>query len=191
MRIMPDIPSLLDRLRGRLVVSCQALPCEPLHGPEHMSAMALSAIAGGAGGIRCEGPDDVRAIRSVTDLPVIGLWKAGADGVYITPTLEHALAVADAGADIVALDATARPRPDGRTLSETLRELSLRGIPVMADVATLAEGVAAAAAGARVISGAHLLLHQAAVQVALMTGHEAPVDDMRAALRAAVPAAGL
>lgn len=151
MRIMPDIPSLLDRLRGRLVVSCQALPGEPLHGPEHMSAMALSAIAGGAGGIRCEGPDDVRAIRSVTDLPVIGLWKAGADGVYITPTLEHALAVADAGADIVALDATARPRPDGRTLSETLRELSLRGIPVMADVATLAEGVAAAAAGATLV----------------------------------------
>ncbi|MEI5583772.1 MULTISPECIES: N-acetylmannosamine-6-phosphate 2-epimerase [unclassified Agromyces] len=148
---MHHIPSLLDRLRGRLVVSCQARAGEPLHGPEHMTAMALSAIAGGAGGIRCEGPDDVRAIRSATDLPLIGLWKAGHEGVYITPTLEHALQVAEAGADLVAIDATARPRPDGRTLEETIAELTARGVAVMADVSTLDEGIAAARAGAAVV----------------------------------------
>ncbi|MRG60734.1 putative N-acetylmannosamine-6-phosphate 2-epimerase [Agromyces sp. CFH 90414] len=144
--------SLLDDLRGRLVVSCQAYPGEPLHGPGHMTAMALSAIAGGAAGIRCEGPDDVRAIRAATTLPVIGLWKVGHEGVYITPTLDHALRVADAGADLVAIDATARPRPDGRTLAETIGALHERGIAVMADVATFAEGLAAADAGADVVS---------------------------------------
>lgn len=151
MRTMHHIPSLLERLRGRLVVSCQARAGEPLHGPAHMTAMALSAIAGGAGGIRCEGPDDIRAIRGATDLPIIGLWKSGHDGVYITPTLEHAVQVAEAGADLVAIDATARPRPDGRTVTETIAELASRGVAVMADVATLDEGIAAARAGAVVI----------------------------------------
>ena len=148
---MHHIPSLLERLRGRLVVSCQARAGEPLHGPEHMTAMALSAIAGGAGGIRCEGPDDIRAIRAATDLPIIGLWKSGHDGVYITPTLDHAVQVAEAGADLVAIDATARPRPDGRTVTETIAELASRGVAVMADVATLDEGIAAARAGAVVV----------------------------------------
>ncbi|QIG41344.1 N-acetylmannosamine-6-phosphate 2-epimerase [Microbacterium sp. 4R-513] len=144
--------TLLESLRGRLVVSCQAQPGEPLHGPDHMTAMALSAVAGGAAGIRCESPTDIRAIRAATRLPLIGLWKQGREGVYITPTLEAALAVADAGADIVALDATGRARPDGRTIRDTIAELAARGIPVMADVATLGEGVLAAAAGASVVS---------------------------------------
>ena len=151
MRTMHHIPSLLELLRGRLVVSCQARAGEPLHGPAHMTAMALSAIAGGAGGIRCEGPEDIAAIRGVTDLPLIGLWKAGHDGVYITPTLDHALQVADAGADLVAVDATGRPRPDGRTLGETIAELTAHGVAVMADVSTLDEGIAAARAGAVVV----------------------------------------
>ncbi|WP_022891271.1 N-acetylmannosamine-6-phosphate 2-epimerase [Agromyces subbeticus] len=149
---MPHISTLLNGLRGRLVVSCQAQPGEPLHGPEHMTAMALSALAGGAAGIRSESPADIRAIRAATDVPLIGLWKQGRDGVYITPTLDAALEVAAAGADLVALDATARPRPDGRSLVETIEALSERGIPVMADVATLSEGVAAASAGATVVS---------------------------------------
>lgn len=149
---MPHIQSLLEDLRGRLVVSCQAQPGEPLHGPDHMTAMALSAVAGGAAGIRCESPSDIRAIRAAVDLPLIGLWKQGREGVYITPTLEAALAVAEAGADLVAIDATVRPRPDGRRLDETIDELSRRGIPVMADVSNLAEGIAASAAGAAVVS---------------------------------------
>lgn len=152
MRTMHQRTDLLDRLRGRLVVSCQALAGEPLHGPTHMTAMALSALAGGAAGIRCESPADIRAIRTATDVPLIGLWKQGHEGVYITPTLDAALAVADAGADLVAIDATMRPRPDGRTLAETIAALADLGIPVMADVATVAEGLAAAEAGAVVVS---------------------------------------
>ncbi|WAB84364.1 putative N-acetylmannosamine-6-phosphate 2-epimerase [Microcella daejeonensis] len=149
---MPDTSTLLDHLRARLVVSCQAQPGEPLHGPDHMTAMALAALAGGAAGIRCESPADIRAIRAVTTVPIIGLWKQGRDGVYITPTLDAALRVAEAGADLVAIDATARLRPDGRSLAETIAALAERGIPVMADVATVSEGVAAASAGAAVVS---------------------------------------
>ena len=117
-----------------------------------MTAMALSALAGGAAGIRCESPADIRAIRAATEVPLIGLWKQGRSGVYITPTLEAALEVAEAGADLVALDATARPRPDGRSLAFTIAALTERGIPVMADVATVSEGLAAASAGASVVS---------------------------------------
>lgn len=68
------------------------------------------------------------------DVPVIGIWKDGEEGVFITPTLDHALAVIDAGADILALDATDRPRPDGRGLAETVEALRARSdIPLMAD----------------------------------------------------------
>ncbi|WP_234337488.1 N-acetylmannosamine-6-phosphate 2-epimerase [Kitasatospora phosalacinea] len=138
-------------LAGRLVVSCQALPGEPLHGPQYMAQMAVAAHSGGAAAVRINGPADIAAVRMAVPLPVIGLWKDGEDGPYITPTLEHALAVAEAGADVVALDGTGRPRPDGRTLAETIAALHARGIPVMADVATLEEGLAAAAAGADLV----------------------------------------
>ncbi|MFB7652990.1 MULTISPECIES: N-acetylmannosamine-6-phosphate 2-epimerase [unclassified Streptomyces] len=143
---------LLSSLAGGLVVSCQARPGEPLHGPRHMAAMALSAELGGARAVRVNGPEDVRAVKDVVGVPVIGLWKDGDDGVYITPTLTHALRVAEAGADVVALDATERPRGDGRTLAETTAAVHDAGALVMADVSTLAEGLAAAAAGADMLS---------------------------------------
>lgn len=146
-----DSAALLRRLRGGLLVSCQARPGEPLFGPGHMAAMAAAAVAGGAVGVRINGVDDVAAVRAAVDVPVVGLWKDGERGVYITPTLEHALAVAEAGADIVALDATARPRRDGRSLRDTVDTLHSRGILVMADVSTFDEGVAAAAAGADLV----------------------------------------
>ncbi|GAA4831156.1 hypothetical protein GCM10023235_01600 [Kitasatospora terrestris] len=139
-------------LAGKLVVSCQALPGEPLHGPQFMAQMAVAAHSGGAAAVRINGPADIAAVRMAVPLPVIGLWKDGEDGPYITPTLEHAMAVADAGADIVALDGTSRPRPDGRSLADTIEALHARGIPVMADVATLEDGLAAAAAGADLVS---------------------------------------
>ena len=147
----PD--AVLGRLRGGLVVSCQAPPGDPLHGPGFMAAMARAAVLGGAVGIRAEGPADVRAVRQAVDVPVIGLWKQGAEGVYITPTLDHARAVAEAGAQIVALDATGRPRPDGSTVPEVVQGLrQAHPCLVMADVSTLAEGVAAAAAGADLVA---------------------------------------
>lgn len=143
----------LDAVRGRLIVSCQAAEGEPLRGPEHMSAMALTVLAGGASGLRLEGPDDIAAVRALTTAPIIGLWKISGAPVYITPTLASVRAVAEAGADIVAVDGTGRPRPDGSTFAEVVDVVHGEyGRLVMADVATLAEGLAAAAAGADVIS---------------------------------------
>ncbi|MEB3328171.1 MAG: putative N-acetylmannosamine-6-phosphate 2-epimerase [Candidatus Sericytochromatia bacterium] len=137
----------LSGLRGGLVVSCQAQPREPLHGAAHMAAMALAAVEGGAVGIRCESPADIAAIRAVVQVPLIGLWKRGEGGVYITPTFADAAAVVAAGADVVALDATARARPEPLPglVARVTTEL---GVPVLADVSTLEEALAAEAAGA-------------------------------------------
>lgn len=143
---------VLARLRGGLVVSCQAPPEDPVSGPEIMARMAATVVTAGAVGVRAEGLDDLRAVRESVDVPLIGLWKDGADPVYITPTLDHALAVAKTGADIVAIDGTRRHRPDGRSLAATVAELH-RGtrVLVMADVASVEDGVAAAAAGADLV----------------------------------------
>lgn len=137
-----------------LIVSCQARGDNPLAGSEFMTAMAQAAEQGGAVAIRAEGPDDIRAIKQKVALPVIGLWKLEADGFepYITPTLESARAVAEAGADIIALDATLRPHPEG-TMQAFLKQVrDALGLPLFADVATLEEGIAAAAAGAAYLS---------------------------------------
>lgn len=144
---------LLSRLQGGLVVSCQAGPGEPLHGPLFMTAMAATAARAGAVAVRVNGLADISAVRAANlGVPIIGLWKDGEQGVYITPTLKHALAVIAAGADVVALDATARPRPDGLTLAETIAAIhSQTSALVMADVATADEGCAAAGAGADLV----------------------------------------
>lgn len=139
---------------GALVVSCQAHADSPLHGPRPMALMALAAEAGGAHGIRANGPADVAAIRAVTRLPIIGIHKIGDPrGVFITPTAEAADGVVRAGADIVAVDATTRPRPDGGTLAAQIRHIhETWGVPVMADVDTLDAGLAARAAGADLVA---------------------------------------
>lgn len=144
--------NVLDSIRGRLVVSCQAYPGEPLRSTEAMTAMALSAATGGAGGIRAQGLDDIAAIRVVTALPLIGLWKDGDADVHITPTLEHAVAVADAGADVVAVDGTRRPRPDGRSLADVVAAVHAAGGLVLADCGSLADAEAAVTAGADAVA---------------------------------------
>lgn len=117
-----------------------------------MAAVAQAAAIGGAAGIRAQGVDDLRLIREAVSLPLIGLWKDGDAPVYITPTLEHALAVAEAGADIVAIDGTGQERPDGRTVAETIAELRSRtSVLVMADCSTVDEGRIAAEAGADLV----------------------------------------
>ncbi len=140
--------AFLAAVKGKLIVSCQALETEPLHGAELMMKMAQAAKIGGAAAIRANGPADIRAIKRAIDLPVIGLYKQGSSGVYITPTYEAAAEIAEAGADVIALDCTARPRPDGAPISELLerihRELRL---PTFADVSTLDEAIAAAGMG--------------------------------------------
>ena len=107
--------------KGALVVSCQARADNPLHGPVYMSAMAQAAEAGGARGIRANGEADVAAIRAVTKLPIIGIAKVWDDRfpVYITPGFEQAAQVAGAGADIVGIDATPRPR-DGEPVDRLI-----------------------------------------------------------------------
>lgn len=147
---------LLERLRGGLIVSCQAQPDEPLHGASIMALMARAALEGGAVGIRSNTPPDVKAIReAVPGIPLIGLFKVvvpGFEEVYITPRLEDAQAVAAAGADIIALDATLRPHPEG-SAAELIRVVkAATGRLVMADIDNEEAAVAAVDAGADVIS---------------------------------------
>ena len=139
---------VLDAMRGRLTVSCQAYPGEPLRDPRTTAQMARAVVAGGAAAVRAQGLDDVAAVVDAVDAPVVGLWKDGDGGVFITPTLRHARAVADAGAHVVALDGTRRPRPDGLTLAETVARLrETTGALVMADCGSLGDALAAQDAG--------------------------------------------
>ena len=135
-----SVHPLIESLKGKLVVSVQAYPGEPLRTPEHMAAMSRACELGGAAAIRCQGLSDIAAIKGRVEIPVIGLWKDGHEGVYITPTLRHARACVAAGADIVAIDATDRPRPDGKSLEDTVRPLQ--------EVHTPAEARSAIDAGA-------------------------------------------
>ncbi|MDI4645015.1 N-acetylmannosamine-6-phosphate 2-epimerase [Cohnella hashimotonis] len=147
--------SVLDCLRGKLVVSCQAYEGEALFGSETMARMALAAKRGGAAGIRANHPDDIRAIKRKTRLPVIGIWKKEDEGsdVYITPTLNDALAVRRAGAEIVAMDATRRDRPGGESLASIVQEMKKQeGLLLMADVSTVEEGEYAQHIGFDIVS---------------------------------------
>ncbi|CAH2603795.1 putative N-acetylmannosamine-6-phosphate 2-epimerase [Rhodovastum atsumiense] len=136
--------------RGALIVSCQARTDHPLHGPTFMAAMARAAQQGGAQAIRCAGPMDVAAIRATTTLPIIGLFMRFDQGfhVTITPDFESAYAVAEAGADIIALDATARARRGEPAATLIRRIRGELGHEVLADVSTLEEALAAERAGA-------------------------------------------
>ena len=90
---------LIASLKGKLIVSVQAYPGEPMRTPETMAQIARAAEIGGAAAIRCQGLSDISAIKGRVDVPVIGLWKEGHEGVYITPSLRHARAcvMADCG----------------------------------------------------------------------------------------------
>jgi N-acylglucosamine-6-phosphate 2-epimerase len=138
--------------RGTLVVSCQAYPGNPLDTPAAMALMAQAAEAGGAGAIRANGPADIAAIRAVTNLPIIGIHKLGDPaGVFITPTYDAAAGVVAAGADLVALDGTLRR--DERLLSQQIHRIHDElGVRVMADVDSIAAGLAAREAGADLVA---------------------------------------
>ncbi|WP_406049602.1 N-acetylmannosamine-6-phosphate 2-epimerase [Kribbella sp. NBC_00889] len=139
---------------GTLVVSCQAGPGNPFYSPDAMALMARAAEAGGAGAIRVNGALDVAAIRAVTDLPIIGLNKLGDPaGVFITPTYDSAVGVARAGADLIALDGTMRPRPAGQRLDQQIARIHEElGVQVLADVDSVDAGLAARAAGADLVA---------------------------------------
>lgn len=145
----------LPCLRGKLVVSCQALPGEPLYSPTIMARMAVAAQMGGAVAIRANTPRDIRAIRKAVALPIIGLYKDKLPGyeMYITPTVRHARQVAAAGADIISIDATQRPRPGGLTLVEFIRRIKTQtGCAILADISTLEEAIHAEESGADMVA---------------------------------------
>lgn len=109
---------ILDKIKGGLIVSCQALESEPLYDSYIMSKMAWAAKLGGAVGIRANTVVDIKAIKEKVDLPLIGIIKQEYDGsdVYITPTMKEVDALVETGCEIIAIDATNRLRPNGETL---------------------------------------------------------------------------
>ena len=150
----PVTPSPVARLRGRLIVSCQAPPESPLHPSAMIAALAQCAERGGAGGVRIDGPENVTAVRRAVSVPIIGIYKfPRTSPLYITPTFEAAREIARAGADIVAVQATRERTGAGPPLPDLVARIHAEcGIAVMADVSTLDEGLHAAAAGADLVA---------------------------------------
>ncbi|MBO5409880.1 MAG: N-acetylmannosamine-6-phosphate 2-epimerase [Clostridia bacterium] len=135
---------ILEQIKGGLIVSCQALPTEPLYDSYIMSKMAWAAYLGGAVGIRANTVVDIKAIKEKVDLPVIGIIKQDYEGcdVYITPTMKEVDALVEAGCEIIAVDATNRLRPDGVTFEEFFKEVRAKYPDqlFMADTSCFEEG---------------------------------------------------
>ncbi|MCP4306155.1 MAG: putative N-acetylmannosamine-6-phosphate 2-epimerase [bacterium] len=145
----------IESLAGTVIVSCQASKDSPLAGPAHMASMAAAAQMGGASAIRANGPADVAAIKRRVTIPVVSLLKrqTPAGSLWITPTFADAQALSEAGADMIALDATLRRRDFAAQFNELIDDIHQRlGLPVLADVDNLEAALAAAAAGADAIA---------------------------------------
>ena len=133
----------IEALKGELIVSCQALPQEPLHSSYIMSRMAVAAFEGGAKGIRANTKEDIKAIQEEVDLPIIGIVKRDYQDckVYITPTMKEVDELMEVKPEIIALDATGALRPEGLTLKkfvEQIREKYPEQL-LMADCSTIEE----------------------------------------------------
>ncbi|PWW43241.1 N-acylglucosamine-6-phosphate 2-epimerase [Paenibacillus pabuli] len=145
---------VLEKLHLGLIVSCQALADEPLHGAAMMARMAAAAEEGGAAGIRANGAADVRAIKQTVSLPVIGIVKRNYpdSAVYITPTLREIDELLEAGADIIAFDATRQSRPENYTLEQITAYLNANKAVSMADISILEEALYAESLGVSCVS---------------------------------------
>lgn len=155
MRAVLPMPVALERLRGGLIVSCQAPVTSALHDPRVIAAMASASVSNGAVGVRIDSPAHVQAVRTQVTAPIIGLWKVvtAESEVYITPTVQAVMALKSVGADLIAVDATGRPRPGGETLAQIIEACHTPPFcPVLADVSTLAEAQAAIALGADAVA---------------------------------------
>ncbi len=145
-----------EKTRHGLIVSCQALPDEPLHSSYIMSRMAYAAMLGGASGLRANTVEDITAIKEVVDLPIIGIIKQsyGDCPVYITPTMAEVDALVNVGVDVIAMDATARPRHTGRYISDVFPEVRAKypNQLFMADCATYEDGILAQELGFDIVS---------------------------------------
>ena len=138
---------LLEKLKHSLIASCQPVDNGPMDKVEHVVAMALAALDGGARGLRIQGVDNVRAVSAATDAPIVGIVKRDlADSpVRITPFVEDVVELGKAGATIIAFDATDRTRP---TPCDTLlNAVHAQGCIAMVDCSNYTEGVAMAEMG--------------------------------------------
>jgi N-acylglucosamine-6-phosphate 2-epimerase len=149
---MPN--DVIQKIKGGLIVSCQAEEGSPFYEPALMGRFARAAELGGAVGIRAKWPD-LPAVREACNLPIVGIDKVYLEGfeVYITPRFEDAKRIAEAGAAIIALDCTPRPRPGGVTMEQLVSRIKAELKPaVMADISTLGEAIAAEKAGADTVA---------------------------------------
>lgn len=148
--------TIIEKLKGKIIVSSQAMPGEPFYDEDCMIAMMQSVVNGGAAALRVAGGRDVRNAKKI-GVPVIGLTKPAKlpenwrSVVYITPTLKDVKELINAGADIIAFDGTMRPR-EGCNLAEIIAEIKKAERLSMADISTLEEGINAANLGADIIS---------------------------------------
>lgn len=143
-----------EQVKGKLIVSCQALADEPLHSAFIMGRMALAAKEGGAAAIRAQGTDDIKEIKKVTGLPVIGLIKRNyADSeIYITPTMREVEELLSTPCEMIALDMTDRLRPNGEKVETLIEKIHEAGRLVLADISTYEEGKAAEKFGVDAVS---------------------------------------
>ena len=142
---------VFEQIRGKLVVSCQALPHEPMHSSFIMSRMAVAAMEGGAAGIRAQSACDINAIAEVCPLPIIGIVKRKYDDseIYITPTMKEVEELLSTRAEIIALDATDRERPGTKVLVDRIHG---EGRLAMADCSIFEECLAAQEMGFDIVS---------------------------------------
>ena len=135
----------VENLKGKLIVSCQALSNEPLHSSFIMGRMALAAKQGGASGIRANTKEDIKEIQSQVDLPIIGIVKRDYDDsdIYITPTMKEIEELMEVKPEIIAMDATISKRPGGKTLDEFFKEVKAKYPDqlFMADCSTVEEAL--------------------------------------------------
>lgn len=144
----------LSLIKKRLIVSCQALEDEPLHGASYMAKMAAAAIEGGAVAIRANSATDIEAIKQYNQIPVIGLVKRNYvdSDVYITPTKKEIDELLGVGTDVIALDATNRKRPNNEDLKELFDYIHSNNTLILADVSNFEEGITAFDLGADMVS---------------------------------------
>ena len=160
---------VVKKLLGQVIISCQAYEDTPLYGRENMKIMAKCALMGGAKAIRACWPQDIKAIRTLGDFPIIGINKVldpnreDMDYVYITPDFESAVPVIEAGTDVLALDCTIRPERGKQQLYSLLKQIkdAYPDLAIMADCETLEDCIYAESTGmvdilATTLSGIHV-----------------------------------
>lgn len=147
---------LLEQIKGKLIVSCQARVGWAMYGADIMAAFAKAAEEGGAAGIRATGVDNITAIKKRVNLPIIGINKIFDDNydVYITPTYQSAKDILDTGIEIIALDATPRKRPNNETFDEIVKKIreNYPDVLIMAEISTFEEAQAVMSKDVDIIS---------------------------------------